>query len=382
MTAIIGGGIGGLTLALALHHFGRTAPVYEASPEPGEVGAGIWVSPNAMQVFERLNLASAIMASGYELGAIELLDYDESRLQFMDLAPFKQKYGHGIIAIKRAELLAILSRAYEERTGQAIAYGHKCNKIMAQARSATAVFDNGVSVESDCLIGADGIRSAVRRHLIPSVHPEYTGQTSWRRIVHGELPEKWRRTSVEIWGKGRRFGFSYIGEGQVYWYATCDRPAMLLSHSSDAEPVDLLQIFSEFPDYVRNLINDNAGAAIRTDIYDLPVLTKWYEGSIALLGDAAHATSPNMGQGGAQAVEDGYVLAEALTACDSLSAAFARYQNNRHDKARTIVRKSRVFGRLAHLKSGPGRAFRNAFIKLAPASVSMREWDEVYRLNF
>ncbi|MBS1991450.1 MAG: FAD-dependent monooxygenase [Cyanobacteria bacterium SZAS LIN-3] len=396
--AIIGGGIGGLTLGLALHKFGLSCTVYEGHAEAREAGAGIWVSPNAMQVLQRLDLNRLICAEGYELDAIELLDYRAGRLQTISLRSFQQQYGHGIIAIKRTTLRRILAEELERRSGKPVVYGRSARNLGHNKDEAVVEFADGSSAKSPCLIGADGLRSAVRAHLFPQAQPRYTGQTSWRKIVSATLPEEWKTTSVEIWGKGVRFGFSCIGAGQVYWYATADCQSMAcggrILQGPDGE-MALSDIFTGFPPIVAQLIHapavDQASVsrpplpqddAVRTDIYDLPPLARWHMGPIALLGDAAHATSPNLGQGGAQAIEDAYVLAQALRDCSSTAEAFSRYQALREVKANKVVRRSRTFGRLAHWRSDLARTLRNTAIRLTPERINLREVDELYRLNF
>jgi len=401
--AIVGGGVGGLTLALALHHFGLKATVYEARPRLSEAGAGLWISANAMQVFKRLDLSQDIVDAGFEINTIDLRDYKSGTLKKLDLLPLREKYGHCIIAVKRATLCSLLADALERRSGTAVKFGHSCRSITVRDKKISILFGsyqgcNAITgaevytdvdtISVDCLVGADGLRSAVRGHLFPDCQSVYAGQSSWRKIVHGALDADLKRTSVEIWGKGKRFGFSQIAENEVYWYATVDAPsAVQPKHRLLALEGGPPRIFQDFPPVVQYLINSPPlEPEVHTDIFDLRPLPQWYQGPIVLLGDAAHATTPNMGQGAAQAVEDAYVLAQSLAQSHrrggTLEQAFAQYQATRKRKADTVVRKSNTFGRMAHLKSGIWREFRNAVIRMTPNDVDMREIDHLYKLNF
>ncbi|MBA4079266.1 MAG: hypothetical protein C0508_29830 [Cyanobacteria bacterium PR.023] len=199
------------------------------------------------------------------------------------------------------------------------------------------------------------------------------------------MPQSWKKTSVEIWGEGRRFGFSHVNADEVYWYATADMPAS--AHQDDsssfqsAEIDALKNLFATFPAAVHELLAATT-AVIRTDLSDLANLPKWYSGKIVLLGDAAHATTPNLGQGGAQAIEDGYLLAKTLHDCDEPIQAFEQYQKIRQEKARHIVSRSRLLGKMAHLKGVFQRQLRNAAVKYTPPAVNLREFEKLYSLNF
>lgn len=408
--AIVGGGIGGLTTALALQQYKISSCVYESRTVQSLAeanGAGIWVPANAMQVFARLGLAEKILAAGYELNEIELLDYLSGSLTKVSLAGLKQNFAYSIVAIKRSCLHQILLDALRDREVNAaviMLYGYRCHGIEAKgALSKESVANdfesNGAKghgervaisffqkerVFADYVIAADGLQSAIRQSIFPIAQPSYSGQTSWRAVVTAELPEQWKESSVEIWGEGRRFGFSHLSADEVYWYATADMPALSATCSS-ADPIveiaSLQELFASFPAAVHKLVA-SAATVIRTDLSDLPILPKWYSGKIALVGDAAHATTPNLGQGGAQAVEDGYLLAKMIEQYATPEEAFRQYQKIRQEKARRIVRRSRWFGQMAHLKGVLPRQLRNAVVKFTPQAVNLREFEQLYRLNF
>lgn len=413
--AIVGGGIGGLTAALALQQYKISTCVYESRPvesfvETGSAaascittsGAGIWVPANAMQVFARLGLAEKILAAGYELNEIELLDYLSGSLMKVSLAEIKQKFAYSIVAIKRSCLHQILLDALQERamnTAVNLCYGYRCQGAMPEGSSPNSAdlktaeahcqqvavsFFQRENIYADCIVAADGLHSAVRQSIFPTAQPNYSGQTSWRAVVRAELPEQWKKSSVEIWGEGRRFGFSHVSPDHVYWYATADMPALSETFTR-ADPIveiaALQDLFASFPAAVHKLVA-SATTVIRTDLSDLPILPKWYSGKIVLLGDAAHATTPNLGQGGAQAVEDGYLLAKMMDQHATPEEAFRHYQTIRQEKARRIVMRSRWLGQMAHLKGVLPRQLRNVAVKCTPQAVNLREFEKLFRLNF
>ncbi|MFA7340774.1 MAG: FAD-dependent monooxygenase [Candidatus Obscuribacterales bacterium] len=430
---IVGGGIGGLTTALALQQYGIASRVYESrfaetftktgssgSSEMGSEiacetvsqsdsqldsqldsqsdtgtntsGAGIWVPANAMQVFARLGLAEKVLAAGYEIDEIELLDYLSGSLMKFSLEATKKKFAYSIVAIKRRRLHEILLAALREREEKAVVelfHGYRCQGVeldraeVLGERVAISFFQRE-NVYADFVVAADGLHSAIRQSIFPLAQPNYSGQTSWRAVVRAELPEPWRKSSVEIWGEGRRFGFSHLSADQVYWYATADMPASSGSFSAAAPAVEiasLRELFASFPAAVHNLVASTS-TVIRTDLSDLPILPQWYRGKIVLVGDAAHATTPNLGQGGAQAIEDGYLLAKMIDQYATPEEAFHYYQKIRQEKARRIVTRSRLFGQIAHLKGVLPRQLRNVAVKYTPQAANLREFEKLFSLNF
>ncbi|HEU5099057.1 MAG TPA: FAD-dependent monooxygenase [Roseiflexaceae bacterium] len=376
---IIGGGIGGLTVGIALQRRGIEAHVYEAAPELRAVGAGIWVPVNALRVLERLGVARAVQGAGAALERAELLDYRGSILQSIDLRAIEQRYGFTTIAIHRARLHAALMAELAQGT---LHVGKASQRVEQDDRAVHVQFVGGSVASGSVVLAADGVRSAVRRQLYPDARLRYSGQSSYRAVVRAALPPELSNGGQEIWGRGCRFGFSSIGGGEVYWYATLDAAPGLQETTGQAK-ARLSELFAPFPSPVSDLIAvAEEQQLIRTDMYDLRPLPAWHRGRVALLGDAAHATTPNLGQGGAQAIEDAYVLAECLARHPDPAAAFAEYEQLRWAKATMVVNRSWQMGKLAHLKNPLGRAARNALMRGMPASVGQRQFDALFRLNY
>ncbi|AHG90286.1 monooxygenase FAD-binding protein [Gemmatirosa kalamazoonensis] len=376
--AIIGGGIGGLTAAIALRQRGIDAHVFEAASALGTAGAGLWISPNAMQLLQRLDLAGAVIAAGVPLGRAEVHDAERGLLQRLDFSDASQRFGVPTVAILRHRLHAILAaRLPNDR----LHVGAPCVSVTT-THGVRAHLADGRTIDADLLVGADGLRSVVREYVSPGVAPRYSGQTSVRGVASLALPPSLAGVSREIWAPGRRFGFSAVAPGEVYWFATFDAPPGIAEPPAESAH-HLHALFDRFPPPVSDLIETTDDARlVRTDLHDLPRLATWHRGRVALLGDASHATTPNLGQGAAQAIEDAWVLADRLARSVSVEAALREYEAIRKPKARFVVDRSWQVGRLAHLSNPVGRAVRNLALRCTPASVARRQLDRVYVLDY
>lgn len=374
---IIGGGIAGLTAAIALRQRGLAVPVYEAAPQILPLGAGIWLAPNAMQVFDRLGLAARIDAGGVPLQAIELVDGQMRPLLRTDQGRIRAQFGHGTTAIRRATLQQVL---LAEVGPAAVQLGKVCTGLAEDAAGVTVTFADGSAVRAGFVVGADGLHSPVREHLFPGVRPVGRGHLVWRGMAAVALTPRFRRAIREAWAGGLRFGFSEIEDGVVDWFAAVPgrfggERANLLARLQAA--------FAGFDYPVPAILAAATEAAIiKNDVLDLDPLPRWHRGRICLIGDAAHAATPYLGQGGGQAVEDAYALALSLAQQpDDPAAAFAAMQLLRHAKARHIGRTSRLVGRVGYL-SGAAGALRNLAMRAAPQWATEQQFRRVYRLNY
>ena len=374
---IIGGGIAGLTAALALRQRGLAAVVCEAAPQILPLGAGIWMAPNAMQVFARLGLAARIDAGGVPLQAIEIVDGQMRPILRTDQGRIRARFGHGTTAIRRATLQSLLLA----EVGPAhVRLGKVCTALAEDAAGITATFADGSAVRAAFVVAADGLRSPIREGLFPGVRPAGTGHLVWRGMSAVPLTPHFKRAIREAWAGGRRFGFSEIEDGVVDWFAAVP------GHFGGERAGLLARLQAAFAGFAYPvpaiLAAATEAAIIKNEVLDIDPLPRWHRGRVCLIGDAAHAATPYLGQGGCQAVEDAYALALSLSQHpEDPAAAFAALHRLRHGKAGRIGRTSRLMGRVGYL-SGPLGALRNAAMRATPQWVSEQQFCSVYRLGY
>lgn len=360
---IIGGGIGGLTTALALRRRGHDVNVYERAPELREAGAGITLWPNAMRQLFDLGIGDAIAARGLRLGAAAIRSADGRILSATDAGALERHFGAPTIALHRADLLAALIYALPH---ELIHLGKACSGVVAANDHAEVEFADGSRVQSELVIGADGIHSAVRRHLFPSIQPRYSGYTGWRGVTHHATT-----AAGETWGRGARFGIVPIGAGRVYWFATLNAPQGQLRTPEENRAL-LLDTFGEWHAPIRELITITpVNAILQNDIIDIAPFSTWNRGRVVLLGDAAHPTTPNLGQGACMAIESAAVLAEELDRHD-VDAAIAAYVHRRVPRVAQITNESWKIGIAGQMEGRFSTMLRNAAMRLVPQRFAER----------
>ncbi len=377
---IIGAGIAGLTAAIALLRKGINATIYEQAPEINEVGAGIWIAPNAMKVADRLGLAQEIKEAGKELERIHVVDLRNKPISFINGKNVQSKHGFLTVAIHRAQLQQIL---ISHIPPQNIVLNKKFRSYSQTDASVTVTFEDGTMADGDFLINADGIKSNGRLQIHPDLNLRYSGQTCWRFLAEYELPEEEEHDMYEIWSlrKGLRVGYSKINDRQVYVFITSKEQA---GGKDQVEKIkdNLLLLCAEFPAVIQNMISAaKAGSIIRNDLFDFKPLNRWTDGKVALIGDAAHATTPNLGQGACQAIEDAYVIAEQMALTDKVEQAFRWYEEIRINKATYITNTSWIYGQITNT-SGWLKSLLINILRLTPRSVTEKQIDKIYSLNF
>lgn len=357
---IAGAGVGGLTLGCALAQRGIEAEVYERAAELKPVGAGLSMQTNALLALRRLGLSEAVKAAGAVLTGVRFCDWKGQTLAEASLAPIAAEFGEPMVVIHRARLHEILLEAMGP---ERLHLGRLATGFEQDAAGVTLTLADGVE-RGAALVGADGLRSVVRERLRGAEPLRYAGYTAWRGVCPlpaGGLAD-W---GVEVWGPGMRFGYTPMGEGQVYWFATANAPAGEADGERPRE--ELLRRFAGWAEPVGTLIASTPEAALlRTDIFDRRPIGAWSQGRVTLLGDAAHPMTPNLGQGACQAIEDAVVLAECLAETRDPAAAFARYEARRQARARWFVERSWAIGAVGQWEHGGLRALRDAGMRLTP----------------
>nr|WP_296067827.1 FAD-dependent monooxygenase [uncultured Actinoplanes sp.] len=346
---VIGAGVGGLAAGLALQRRGWQVRIFERATALENVGAGLAVQPNALKVLERLGVADRLRSMAALQGTAGIRRPDGRWITRTDASAAEQRYGGPTIAVHRSALITLLADALAPGT---LELGVPVTGVSPDG----SVVTEGASPSADLVVAADGLQSPVRRKLFPSFPaPVYTGVTSWRFLV-GERPPD--LVPSETWGGGRVFGIVPLGDGRIYCYATAPAPA---GRSAPDEKAHLAELFASWHAPIPSLI-EAAEGVIRTDIrcLDAPP-PRFHSGRVALLGDAAHAMTPNLGQGACQAIEDAYVLALRAAEPDGL----ARYSAERVPRTTAVVSASRRIARVANVTNPAAVRVRDAAMSLA-----------------
>ena len=354
MIVIAGGGIGGLTLGCALSKARKPFQIFERAGELRPVGAGIALSPNALQALAHIGMEDRVRRCGWDL---ELADLCDSHGRLLIRARVPKLAGGVTKAMTRANL----QQALIEALGTTVQTGRAVVGYQATPGGVRVGMADGKEIEAELLVGADGLRSSVRRAMRGNEPLRYSGQTSWRGLVTGvEVNEL--HSVTESWGPCQRFGIVPIGVNHVYWFAVANAPA---GERDEIDPRhELRRRFAGWHAPIdRLLANTPLDQFIRTDIFDRPPINCWVDGRAVLLGDAAHPMTPNLGMGACQAIEDAVVLADALSREPSVDAALTRYQTRRISRANSFVERSFRFGQVAHTSNAPLRWLRDQAIR-------------------
>jgi 2-polyprenyl-6-methoxyphenol hydroxylase-like FAD-dependent oxidoreductase len=367
---IVGGGIAGLTTAIALRRHGIDARAFEKAPVLTSGGAGIVLTINAMRVLEELGIAKAVRERGTAIRALNVTDERRRVLSRLDLAAIGRACGANAVAIHRADLHAIL--AAELPTG-ALQLGQEYARHEIGAAAVIAHFCNGTSVEGELLVGCDGLQSAVRRALLGPATLRYTGQTCWRGIALGD-PEKLLRCDAgefyELWGGGERFGGVALDTQRVYWFVThTQAQGQQLPQSEYADRI--LDLLRDWHPSIRDCVRATPPDAIlQHDLFDCEPSRAWGNDRVILLGDAIHPSTPNLGQGAGMAIESAAVLARALACCVDRSSALTAYRTQRQPRTAAITNESWSVGRLSSWSNPLARSTRDWVMRNLPASLT------------
>ena len=366
---ISGAGIGGLTAALALAQNGAAVNVLEQAPQLGEVGAGLQQGPNAMHVHAALGLDTAVSAVSFEPESIEFRDYKtgKSLLSNPLKGAHEHRYGQKYLHIHRAELHNILLNA-AQNAGVKIHLGHVVKSYEQDHDVVYAETEKG-SFKGDVLIGADGIKSNIRRQMLGPEKNVYTGHVAWRGIVPAsKLPKGHIPPCANNWlGPKRHFVSYYIRGGDYVNFVAIEERDIWTeeSWSQRGDMHELRAAFSGWDNRVIDLLNACQDCHL-WGLFDHPPLAGWTEGRGALLGDAAHPMLPFLAQGASMAIEDGWVLAQTIHGYnDNIQKGLKAYETARFARATHIQTISRENAKLYHMRSPLQTLLRNTKFKIA-----------------
>jgi FAD-dependent urate hydroxylase len=335
---IIGGGIGGVAAAIALQRVGVECDIFEQAEELREVGAALSVWANAWQALEKLGVGRALLALGSKVDRMEMRTADGRVLGATPLAELEKRLGlPAFVILPRPDLLRELTRLVDKHRTHCRA---RCVGVEESAGRVIARFADGQQAEAGLLVGADGLHSVVRSHLHGNVKPRYAGYTCWRGFATCAAKALPLTTGFEAWGCGARFALFHCGPDRVFWYATRNA-AEAVADSADGRKAEVRRLFQNWHQPIPEAIEATPGTEIlRNDIVDRKPLSRWGRGRMTLLGDAAHPTTPNLGQGACQALEDAVVLADCLRQCREVEPALRRYEQQRQRRTAAITRES------------------------------------------
>lgn len=368
---IIGGGIGGLALANCFQHFNIPYTLFERASKFGEVGAGIGISESAYTILKKIGLGDDIKAKGYFVEDAIIVNKDCETIRKL---PIK----NGGFCIHRAELINILSYKIDHLN---VKFDAELEGFITKKDSVELTFKNGTSEEFYYVFACDGINSIFRKQLFPQVEKRYSGQTIWRGIATFALPVNYHTAYLEFWGENLRFATIPLNKTQYYWYA-CKISKENLQDNKETLKTDLKNLFEKFCKEVADVI-DNTELIIRNDMWDLkPHKEKWNKNSVIFLGDAIHATTPNLAQGGCQAIEDAFTLATLINRKGFAPETFEKYYKLRNEKVNYIVVQSWNYGKISH-QSNKLKEFvvKNAF-KYLPNRIFEKQYQKLIDLNY
>ena len=347
---VVGAGVAGLALARALHERGIAVEVVERAAAWEPVGAGLYLPGNAVKVLHELDVGSAVAERAHPIGRQRFLDHRGRVLAEIDVDRFWEGVG-GCVALPRTALHEVLLEATADvpvRLGTS-ATGLEDGDVPR------ASFSDGSSGSYDLVVGADGVHSTIRTLMPSSPAARYVGQASWRFLADG-FPE------IDDWtvllGRGRAFLTVALGHGLTYCYAdlNTDDPA-------GAAGEDWRELFADFAEPVPRLLAHGAEAYFSPIEEVVPPV--WTARRVALVGDAAHASSPNMAQGAAMAIEDALVLADLLAADQTIDQALAGYEQRRRDRVAWVQEQTHRRDRTRSLPT----PVRNLTLRLAAGRI-------------
>ncbi len=341
---IVGGGIGGLFAANALIAHGLQVSVYEQAPSLGEVGAGVFLTPNSVRQLQRVGLGPAVEKRGARVGT-------ESRYFRHDgtpIAPVQVTDSSGwnaTFGMHRADLVEMLAAALPR---EVVHTGHRCSVFEQSDDVARVSFANGTIVEGDIVIAADGIHSELQQHVTPPSRPVFHGSVAYRGVLAHERIPHWPTDSWLMWlGKGKHFLTFPVRAGELINYVgfvPADEE-MKESWSAPGDPDVLRREFAGWDPRIGSLLSQ-VEATFRWALYDREPLPTWTQGRLTLLGDAAHPMLPHLGQGANQSIEDGMALATILAHANRVTApaALLAYENLRRERVAQVQRGARENG--------------------------------------
>ncbi len=371
---IIGAGIAGLTTAIALNRIGIETQIFEATNKIEPVGAGLGLGLNAMKAFKALGIYEEVLGQGKLLPSFSI--YDPFG-KIISKTNFDKELGSGTFSIHRATLHQLLLSKLDPST---IHLGKRIESFESTDFAVKLKFEDGSTYLSNYVIVADGIHSVIRQQLVPDAKIRYSGYTCWRAIIKN--PQLLVNEASETWGANGRFGIVPLADNYLYWFA-CVNAAAEDPHFKSYQVVDIYNRFKKYHGHIPKILKASINAnLIQNDISDIIPLNHFAFGRIVLIGDAAHATTPNMGQGACQAIEDAVIIAKSMSEISNYEHAFLRFEKHRLKRTKWIIDKSRQIGKLAQLEAHNLIAIRNTLLRCMPDALGKNQIKKIEEVDF
>ncbi|HYW18063.1 MAG TPA: FAD-dependent monooxygenase [Nodularia sp. (in: cyanobacteria)] len=346
--AIIGAGLGGLSVAIALRKQGINAQVYEKARILRPVGAGLSLVPNGLHSLEAITpgITELLKAAGSQTQKLNL-HKSNGELIGQKSVTLQEKYGQPMLQIRWSRLQEILASQLPPET---IYLDHRCINFEQNEQRVQICFEGGKTVQADVLIGADGLNSVVRQTLIGDGEPDYAGRMSWRAVLKYSHPKLLPHQVMSMTASdGKIFGFFDLGSGYVFWSAASLCPDKFIAQTPADIKSRIQEKFSGWAEPVQEILAaTDAEDIAERPICDRPPLQNWSQGRVTLLGDAAHPMVPLLGQGANTAFEDAWELAQCLRHAPSIETALANYENSRKPRTQIIQIRNAVGAKRAY----------------------------------
>ena len=370
---IVGAGIGGPALSIALKRAGIESIVYEASEEPRDnAGAFLNLAPNGLAVLQALGLGRRLDGLGFQND--RLVFHNEAGRTLAEVPV-------GGVTVMRGAVSRVL-RAAAEEAGVRFEFGKTLSSVTEHDGNVTVRFADDTTVDGPSLVGADGIHSRTRySYLTDAPKPTYTGIINLGGVVQTDLQPTGRAMHM-IFGRSGFFGYAVRPGGETYWFSNFaqeEEPSRdaLMSATSDSYRQRLLDVHGGDPPEVTRILQALSGPIGAWPVYDILSLPAWHRGAVCLIGDAAHAVGPHVGQGASLALEDAFVLAKCLRDIPEAKRAFPAFERLRRDRVEPILKQSRRTGQRKAPTGWLGRRIRDLILPIFLKS-SARSANELY----
>lgn len=371
--AVLGGGIAGLSAAIGLKKLGIEATVFESARAFKPLGSGLTLATNAMKAFEYLGIRAAVSKQGNPVKTIVVKDQKGRAITTIE-----EKGGYEVehITIHRSELHQVLCDALGD---EQVVFGKQVSDISESNTGFKIEFSDGSFVLAKYVIEASGVHSVVRKKYMPDAKERYAGYTCWRGIAQGADIN--RQELSETWGKNGRFGIVPLTKHRAYWFAVKTAAANSPEMSAYRKE-DLLKNYRDYHDPIASVIRATDERHIQlNDIIDIKPIKQYAFGNLLLIGDAAHATTPNMGQGACQAIEDAAVLVHCLKENPNVYEAFKIFEKRRLKRTHDIVKQSWQMGKMAHWKGTALTTVRNGLFRMIPSSLTQSRFERLFHFD-